>query len=123
MPLQRCEENQINQVFISSLVIPLSIQVVIDNPIYLKVSLKYCKKMSTITKVNITPDEEETPVNTERVLTLMDVWNIKSYRHNIWFLDQFNLGNFPLAFIISPIECSLCCIGTRTCPWKVLYII
>ena len=52
--------------------------------------------MSTNTKVQIITDEDETPVNTERVITLRDVWNIKSYRQNVRLLDQVNLVNFPL---------------------------
>ena len=95
----------------------------LNNPLLLKASLKSCKKMSTNTKFHIIPDEEETPVNTERVLTLRYVWTIKAYRQNGWFLYQVNLVNCPLEVFIFPIECSLCCIGTCSFPWKVRYLL
>ena len=62
------------------------IQQVIYGHLSVKVILKPCNKMSTNTKVHIIPDEEETPVNTEIVLTLKDVWTIKAYRQNGRFL-------------------------------------
>ena len=60
-------------------------------------------KTSTDSKVRIIPDEEETTVNTERVLTLKDLWTVKAYRKDGRLLDQVNLGNGPLAVLISPI--------------------
>ena len=65
------------------------------------------KKMITNTTIHIIPDDEETPVNTERFLTLRDVWTIEEYSQNGRFLDQVKLVSIPLAVLISSIECSI----------------